>query len=103
MKVALAVEGQTPASMLRQGMEHVVQEADASVDGNRLRFAGLRSVSVLAFEEPGVGIRRKIASVEVQCQLDLGLVCITGHSGPAGGGCAHDGFCVSVEVFSKLL
>lgn len=44
VEITLTVDCQRPASMLRQGMQHVVQEAYACVDGDSLRLGGLRCV-----------------------------------------------------------
>ena len=84
VKVALAVYGQTPARVLGQGMEHVVEEANSSVDGNLLRLAGLGSMAVTIVEETGVGVWGKAAAVKVEGELDLGLVGVAGESGPTG-------------------
>lgn len=83
MKVTLALNGQAPSGVLGQGVEHVVQEADARVDGNRLRLARLRGVAGLALEQAGVGVRGEGPAVEVEGHLDLGLVGVTGQRGPA--------------------
>lgn len=84
VKVTLAVYGQTPARVLGQGVEHVVKEANSSVDGNLLRLAGLRGMAVTIIEETGVGVRGKATTVQVEGELDLGLVGVAGESGPAG-------------------
>lgn len=91
VKVALAVNGQAPAGVLGQRVQHVVEEADARVDGNRLRLAALRGVGVLVGEQAGVGVGRECAAVNVEGHLDLGLVGVAGERGPARvGRCRHD-------------
>src|SRR4051812_6754999 len=64
-------------------MKHVVKEANAGINGNLLRLAGLGGVAVTAIEEAGIGVWGKVAAVEVDGKLDLGLVGVTGESGPA--------------------
>lgn len=83
VKVTLAGNGETPASVLGQGVEHVVEEADAGVDVDDLALAGLLGVVVTGGEEAGVGIRGEVTTVEVEGELDLGLVGVAGDAGPA--------------------
>ena len=82
MQVALARQRQTPAGMLGQRMQHVVEEANPRVDANVLRLARLRRVPGAALEQPLVGVGREGAAVEVERQLDLGLVCVAGDGRP---------------------
>jgi hypothetical protein len=84
VKVTLAVQSQTPASMLSQGMEHVVEEANSCVDSNLLGLACLRSMAIIAVEKTGIGVWREIAAVKVESELDLGLVGVTSESSPSG-------------------
>ena len=94
VKVTLAVDGERPAGVLGQGVEHVVEEADARMDGNCLRHAGLRGMAVSAvLEEARVGVRREVAAVQVDCELDLGLVGVASESGPAHGGLVVGAHC----------
>lgn len=74
VKIALAVERHAPAGVLRQRMQHVVQEADARVDGNHLRLARLRGVCAGDLEKSGVGILGKLAAVDAEGDLDRRLV-----------------------------
>lgn len=83
VQVALAVKGHAPASVLGKSVEHVVQEANASVDGDPLGAAGLRGMALKNLEESGVGIRRQFAAIEADGKLNLGLVGIAGERGPA--------------------
>lgn len=83
MQITLAVQRQTPARMLGQGVKHVVQETNAGVDADGLRLARLAGV-VLALEETGVGVWVEAPAVEIQRKLDLGLVGVARKSGPAG-------------------
>lgn len=108
MEITLAVQSQTPAGVLGQGVEHVIEEANAGVDGNLLRLAGLGSVALLVAEQAGVGVGREIAAIEVERKLDLGLVGVAGKGGPAGVGrgshCAMWCLCgVKVSVLYKGL
>lgn len=84
MEVTLADDGETPARVLREGVEHVVQEPDARVDADRLRLARLRRVVVARLKEARVRVRGEVAAVEVQRHLDLGLVGVARDGGPAG-------------------
>lgn len=93
VKIALALQGQTPAGVLGEGVKHVVKKADASVDGNLLRLAGLGGVAVAVLEEASVGVRGKVTAIEVESQLDLGLVGVAGHGGPASRGSRCAGHC----------
>lgn len=93
VQVALAVEGEAPAGVLGEGVEHVVEEANSRVHGNLLGLGGLGGVGVLALEETGVGVRGKVTAVEVEGELDLRLVGVAGEGGRAHGGRgAHGGF-----------
>lgn len=62
----------------------MVEEPNACVDGNLLRFASLRSMVITVVEETRVSIRREIPAVEVKSELDLCLVCVASESGPSG-------------------
>jgi hypothetical protein len=84
VKITLAVQSQTPASMLSQSMEHVVEETNSRVDSNLLGLASLRSMAITVVEKTRVSIRREIAAVEVESELDLGLVGVTSESSPSG-------------------
>lgn len=84
MEVTLADDGEAPPRVLREGVEHVVQEADARVDADGLRLARLRGVVVAGLEEARVRVRGEVAAVEVQRHLDLGLVGVARDGGPAG-------------------
>lgn len=64
-------------------MKHVVKEADASVDCNLLRLAVLRGV-LTPLEKAGVSVGREVPAVEVESELDLGLVGVASQSGPSG-------------------
>lgn len=84
VKVALAVQRQTPASMLGQGVQHVVEEADARVDADNLRLARLRGMAFLLGRcQPRVGVGWEVPAIEVQGNLNLGLVGVTSHGRPA--------------------
>ena len=98
MQIALAGEGKAPAGVLGQGVQHVVEEADAGVDADCLRLARLRGVTVGAGDlEALVGLGRERAAVEVERNLDLGLVGVAREGGPAdrglGGGHCACGVC----------
>jgi hypothetical protein len=84
VKITLAVQSQTPASVLSQSMEHVVKETNSSVDSNLLGLAGLRSMAITIVKKTGVSLRREITAVEVKSELDLSLVGVTGESSPSG-------------------
>ena len=100
VKITLAVQSQTPASMLSQGMEHVVEETNSSVDSNLLGLAGLRSMAILIVEKTGVSLWREIAAVEVKSELDLSLVGVTGESSPSGLRKGH--ICESIEYWYRI-
>ena len=87
MEVTLASYPQTPAGVLREGVKHVVEEADAGVDVDLLAvgfLCGMVFLDLLAFavevflveSVPKVGllVGFKFAPVEVDGDLDLGLV-----------------------------
>lgn len=86
VQVALAVDGETPAGVLGQGVQHVVEEADAGVDGDGLRLAALGGVLAVRLEQTGIRLGGERAAVNVEGHLDLGLVGVAGEGGPAGGG-----------------
>lgn len=87
MQVALAGQGQTPAGVLGQGVQHVVEEADSRVDADCLRLARLGGVAVLARHlQARVGVGGECAAVEVEGDLDLGLVGVARKGGPPGCG-----------------
>ena len=83
MQVAVAIDGKAPAGMFGQSMQHVIEEANASADGNFLRLAGLGGMTVFVAEQTGVCVRREVAAVKVDGELDLGLVSVAGESSPA--------------------
>lgn len=85
MEIALAVQRHAPAGVLGQRMEHVVQEANAGVDGNHLRLAGLRGVCVGGLEQARVSILRELAAVEAEGDLDRGFVGVAGQGRSADG------------------
>lgn len=87
VQIALAVQRKTPAGMLGQGVQHVVEEADARADADDLGLAGLRRMAVCALGdlEASVGLGRECAAVEVERELDLGLVCVARKGRPARG------------------
>jgi len=86
MQISLALDGQTPARVLGEGVQHVVQEADARVHADGLGLAGLGGVAAAVLgEQPRVRVRGKRAAVEVEGELDLCLVGVAGEGGPALG------------------
>lgn len=100
MQVALTPHPQAPPCMLRQGMDHMVQETDARVDGNDLALALLGGMFLLVCLRiglvdlvPEVGVREGVegAAVEVQRDLHLGFVGVAGDGGGAGHGCGCGG------------
>lgn len=93
MEVTLADDGEAPAPVLRERVKHVVEEADARVDADRLRLARLGGVVVAGLEEARVRVRGEVAAVEVQRHLDLGLVGVARDGGPAGRVRRHCGRC----------
>ena len=68
--------------MLCQSMEHVIQEANASIHGNLLRGARLRGMAMRHVEKPRVCVRWQFTAIKVDGQLDLGLIGIAGESRP---------------------
>ncbi|CAF3486177.1 unnamed protein product [Fusarium graminearum] len=69
--------------MLSQSMKHVVEETNSSVDSNLLGLAGLGSMAIIVVEKTRIGVRREIAAVKVEGELDLGLVGVTSESSPS--------------------
>lgn len=66
VEVALARQGQTPARVLGQGVEHVVEEADARVHADGLRLAGLARMALGdGGKQLRVGVWGKCPAVEV--------------------------------------
>jgi hypothetical protein len=63
-------------------MQHVVKEANACVDADGLRLACLRGVAVFA-EEAAVCFWRESPAIEVEGELDLGLVGVARKGSPA--------------------
>lgn len=99
MQISLAVNGQTPAGVLGQRVQHVVEKAYPRVDGNCLRFATLRGMLGRGCEEAGVGIGGECAAVNVEGHLDLGLVCVAGEGGPARAGRVGHGLCRDLDFY----
>jgi hypothetical protein len=95
VQVAAGAQAHAPAAVLGQGVQHVVEEADAGVDADGLRLGLLGGVfegGAIDAVELGQG-----AAVEVERELDLGLVGVAvedggadalfgGHDGRIGGG-----------------
>jgi len=72
--------------MLGEGMEHVVEEANARIHVDGLRLALLfRMVRTTTGQQLRIRVGREVASVEIQGKLDLGLIGIAGNGCPAGG------------------
>lgn len=97
VQVALAAYPQTPASVFCECVDHVVEEADAGVDGDFLAVGFLRRmvfVNLLAFTvevflvesvpEVGLLVGVESAAVEVYGDLDFGLVGVAVEAGSAG-------------------
>jgi hypothetical protein len=90
VQVAAGAQAHAPAAVLGQGVQHVVEEADAGVDADGLRLGLLGGVfegGAIDAVELGQG-----AAVEVERELDLGLVGVAVEDGGADalfGG--HDG------------
>jgi hypothetical protein len=111
VQVALDPDSEGPASVLGEGVDHVVEEADAGVDLDLLGgglLCGMLFVDLLAFAvqvlfvvrrpEVGVFVGGELAAVEVDGDLDFGLVgvFVEGCGARHGGG----GDCVIVGVMS---
>jgi hypothetical protein len=100
VQVALDADAQRPAGVLGHGVDHVVEEADARVDGDLLRvglLCGVVLVDLLALAvqvllvqrcpEVGMGVGLQLAAIEVDRDLDLGLIGVA----VEGGGAWHCG------------
>lgn len=71
--------------MLGQSVEHVVEEANACADADSLRFARLGSVVArVAHLQAGVGVWGECAAIEVEGDLDFGLVGVARKGRPPG-------------------
>lgn len=88
MKVTLAGDGETPAGVLRQSVKHVVEESDAGVDADRLGLACLRGMAFEGLGQPLVRVGGEVAAIDVEGELDLGLVGVAGNRRPARGLCS---------------
>jgi hypothetical protein len=78
--------------VLGQGVQHVVEEANARVDADCLRLARLGGMAVgAAYLQALIRVWRECAAVEVEGDLDLGLVGVARKGGPPrrGLGGAH--------------
>lgn len=119
VQVALDADAQRPAGVLGHGVDHVVEEADARVDGDLLRvglLCGVVLVDLLALAvqvllvqrgpEVGMGVGLQLAAIEVDRDLDLGLVGVAVEGGGAwhgGGGSAFRfGSNIAVQVWGGL-
>jgi hypothetical protein len=81
VQVAAGAQAHAPAAVLGQGVQHVVEEADARVDADGLRLGLLGGVfegGAIDAVELGQG-----AAVEVERELDLGLVGVAVEDGRA--------------------
>ena len=102
VQVAAGAQAHAPAAVLGQGVQHVVEEADARVYADGLRFGLLGGVfegGAIDAVELGQG-----AAVEVERELDLGLVGVAVEDGGADalfGG--HDGQSVGLVVCGGLV
>jgi hypothetical protein len=87
VQVSAGAQAHAPAAVLGQGVQHVVEEADAGVYADGLRLGRLRGVlegGVIDAVELG-----DVAAVEVEGELDLGFVGVAVEDGGAdarGGG-----------------
>ena len=75
VQVAFGPDPQTPAGVFGEGVQHVVEKANASVDVYCLRLRGLSGVR-LCFRGAIGCYRVQGAAVEVYRELDLGLICV---------------------------
>lgn len=83
MDIANALENQTPAGVLGEGMDHMVEEANAGVDADDLRGGVLCGVGGSLFEgrfEEGLS-QEDVAAVQRQGNLDLGFVGVSDEGG----------------------
>ena len=81
MQVSAGAQAHAPAAVLGQGVQHVVEEANAGVYADGLRLGRLRGVlegGVIDAVELG-----NVTAVEVEGELDLGLVGVAVEDGGA--------------------
>ena len=81
VQVTAGAQAHAPAAVLRESVQHVVEEADAGVYADGLRLGLLRGVlegGAIDAVELGQG-----AAVEVEGELDLGLVGVAVDDGRA--------------------
>lgn len=100
MQVALAPEPQTPARVLRKGVEHVVEESNASVNVNVLALGELGGMA-LSISVGRILRELQCTTVQVQAELNLGLVgvAVEGRTSYSVGHCE---FCVWTEKVWRM-
>ena len=74
VKITLTPECQTPPSMLRQRMQHVVQKSNTGVYADRLALRGLARMALQGRNEALVNALGKGTPIDIDGQLDLRLV-----------------------------
>ena len=92
VQVSAGAQAHAPAAVLGQGVQHVVEEANAGVYADGLRLGRLRGVlegRVIDAVELG-----DVTAVEVEGELDLGFVGVAVEDGGADArGGRHGGWC----------
>lgn len=83
MKITLAINCQTPASMLCKRMQHMVQKSNPSINTNRLGLRRLTSMTLKACSQSWINIGWEVPAVQVDGHLDLGLVSVASDGCPA--------------------
>ena len=97
VKVSTGAQAHAPAAVLGQGVQHVVEEANAGVYADGLRLGRLRGVlEGRAVDAVELG---DVTAVEVEGELDLGLVGVAVEDGGADArGGRHGGGVVLIVV-----
>lgn len=79
----------------------MIQKPDSGVDIYYLALARLAGMGLDVVDQARVGLRREVAAIEVDGQLDFGFVGIARERSPAGfGGFGH---CAGIECLTKCV
>ena len=78
----------------------MIQKPDSGVDIYYLALARLAGMGLDVVDQARVGLRREVAAIEVDGQLDFGFVGIARKRGPTGFG-GFGSHCAGVECTTK--
>jgi hypothetical protein len=74
VEISLAIERQTPARMLCQRVQHMIQKSNTRINSYGLAFRSLRSMALSPIHKLAVRVGREFSSVQIDSKLDFRLI-----------------------------